>query len=437
MWNSFHMPVAVARRPRFNAVPRFSRSPIYPTRYTAIGIDDVGCFPLFVILYNAVYLIYGLPGSLGKELPFPWMRLNTVTERRDTSCSVVCGAVRARHNKPCHAFWCSPMNENQPMLERNDHSPRQSAKGCVLVALGGVAVFLLLVLAAAISFFNSRPLQISEETTYITEPRTADGERIDYVAAIQQARRPKNVATDENGYRLIVQHLGWDPDAGHSIGTSPDDAHAVLAEIYKVLGLSADTMQPALTHEDPRDFLRTYVASGEFDQALLEGFPQEDRSQGDFSDERIRRFAIEMLEKIVGSDLDEALLEEFLQEDPAIYRIANALQQKLVHPWTLDELPMMAQWLDENGPALDLVSRAAGKSTFHVPLVRQNKHEIIIDDVAYFEIQRMRLFARGLQARANYRIGVGDIDGAIDDIVACQRLGRHYGRGVWLVDLLV
>jgi len=47
--------------------------------------------------------------------------------------------------------------------------------------------------------------------------------------------------------------------------------------------------------------------------------------------------------------------------------------------------------------------------------------------VPWPEEHRMRSFARALSARAKYRIGTGDIDGAIDDIVACKRLGRHLG----------
>ena len=53
------------------------------------------------------------------------------------------------------------------------------------------------------------------------------------------------------------------------------------------------------------------------------------------------------------------------------------------------------------------------------------------------DFQYVRSFARALYARANYRIGTGDIDGAIDDIVACKRLGRHVGYDGIMVELLV
>jgi hypothetical protein len=43
---------------------------------------------------------------------------------------------------------------------------------------------------------------------------------------------------------------------------------------------------------------------------------------------------------------------------------ANALDEKVFAPWTLDDLPMMEPWLEENGPVLDLVGEAVRKPAF-------------------------------------------------------------------------
>jgi hypothetical protein len=40
----------------------------------------------------------------------------------------------------------------------------------------------------------------------------------------------------------------------------------------------------------------------------------------------------------------------------------------------------------------------------------------------------MRAFTRSLAARVHYRIATGDVEGAIDDVVTCKRLGRHLQR---------
>ena len=79
---------------------------------------------------------------------------------------------------------------------------------------------------------------------------------------------------------------------------------------------------------------------------------------------------------------------------------------------------------------------AIRKPTFHIPLTRQSENDRLYS-LPMADMQQMRMFARGLATRAQYRIGTGDIDGAIDDIVTCKRLGRHFGHGASLVNWLV
>ncbi len=251
---------------------------------------------------------------------------------------------------------------------------------------GGI-VFVLLAATAYVELAHSRALVISEETTYITEPLKSDGKQVDYFAAIQQATYPPNIATDENGYRLLVEHLGRSPDS------TPEHFECVC----KQLGLDAAVIRPDRKYVDPTDYLRSYASGPEFDKSYLKALPPDNRS---------RDGAAEMLDA------------------------------KLAWPWTLEELPMMAPWLDENGPTLDLIGEAVRKPLFHVPLARPSEDELLVNTLLP-DIQYMRSFARGLKARANYRIATGDLDGAIDDIVTCHRLGRHVQRGAFYIDLLV
>ncbi|TVS08570.1 MAG: DUF1559 domain-containing protein, partial [Planctomycetaceae bacterium] len=271
------------------------------------------------------------------------------------------------------------MTESQQISAVGSARGQSDTSSNWLWCLGAVAVGLLL-LAGVASMFSSKPLQISHDTTYLTGPLKSDGQQVDYFAAIEQAVRPDSIASDDNGYRLIVQHLGK--------GGNSEPAH--FERICQQLGLDADAIRPDLTFEEPFDFLVAYVESEKFDEALLEDLPR-----SGFSSERP----------------------------------ADVLVNRLARPWTLDDLPMMGQWLDDNRPALDLIGRAVRKPTFHIPLVRRNEHDLITRDIAFAEVHRMRSFSRALHARAYYRIGTGDIDGAIDDIVACQRLGRHIRRG--------
>ena len=260
---------------------------------------------------------------------------------------------------------------------------RRRQWGCI-AALSGLLVALAVV-TAYVSLFRSVPLRISKETTYITEPFKSDGRRVDYFAAWEQESYPKNIATEENGYRLLVEHLGASPDA------SPEHAD----QICRKLGLTGEPV-PDMTFEEPNDLLKAYLEGDEFDEALIDMLMAEDPQR----------------------DLEDVLMER-------AYR-----------PWTLDDLPMMETWLEENDAALDLIVEATRKPTFRMPFARKHEDEQLIS-LLLPEVQYARAFARGLSVRAHYRIGTGDIDGAIDGILACKRYGRLVGPGGCLVQVLV
>jgi hypothetical protein len=288
------------------------------------------------------------------------------------------------------------MSEHQPAPERVDgDSPDKRARTTPRFLMGGTVVLFCSLLVAGVldasllvNLTVSRALRISTETTFITEPLTSDGKNIDYFAAIQQRIRPDNAATDDNGYRLLVQHLG----------KSPDSSAEHFETLCRMLGLAADAIQPDMVFDDPNDFLGAYIDSGDGDAAFGEQSAWE---------------------------LREALSQR-----------REAMSQRLHRPWTLDDLPMMDDWLQVNDPALDLVGRAVQKPVFYIPLVRRSEDELLTL-ILLPEIHWKRSLARGLSARANYRIGTGDIDGAIDDIIACKRLGRHLGHGATVIHMLV
>ena len=254
---------------------------------------------------------------------------------------------------------------------------------CIGAALSLLA--LLFLAAAYICLFRRVPLQISRETTCITGPLKSDGLRVDYLAAWEQETYPKDIATDRNGFRVIVEHLG-------------DSPYAVpwhTTQICRKLGLSGEP-RPDMTFVGPDDFLEAWLESDDCDEELVGA--------------------------LVNSSPSGELLEE--------------LQERLYRPWTLDELPMMASWLDENGPALDLIVAVSRKPTFRIPLSQENEDALLIQSLLP-EVQQARAFARGLSVRANHRIAMGDIDGAIDDVLACKRFGCQVGHGSCLVQMLV
>jgi hypothetical protein len=296
------------------------------------------------------------------------------------------------------------MSDNRPVRETAGwQNARRKQRGCgcavllavLLVGLGFVATVFL---AGYSYMFRSVSLKTSQETTYITEPLTADGQQVDYLAAWERDNYPENIAGEENGYRLIVQHLGHSREA--------DAAH--VAQLRRKLGLLAGESRPDMTFVEPYDFLQAYVASEDFDEALIRKLADESAAQ-------------ERAEDRIGEG-------EF---DPSHF-----LYTQLDKPWTLRELPMMEAWLTDNGPALDLIGKAVRKPTFHIPFARASEDELLIN-LQPPVIAQVRAFARALSARAHYRIATGDIDGAIGDKVTCKRLGRRVGHAGPLVQTLV
>lgn len=212
-------------------------------------------------------------------------------------------------------------------------------------------------------------LKIGRDTTYITTPLKSDGKQVDYFAAWQQRVHPPELATEANGYRQVVEHLGGPP------GAPPYHFQKLCAQ----LGLDWQAVPVDMTYEEPQDFLR-----------------------------------------------------RTLQDDAA----ANESDSRLQTPWTAEDLPVMEVWLLENGPALDLIGDAVAKDVFHIPSIRAGEDEALIE-LSMPGIQWVRSFARGLRARANYRIGKGDVEGAMKDIIACKRLGRHVRRDCMMIKMLV
>jgi hypothetical protein len=239
--------------------------------------------------------------------------------------------------------------------------------GCLKIAAKCAAVLLALLIPFVYwNFVRNPPPKISKETTYITGPLTSDGKRVDYFAALEQEFYPPGMKTDDNGYRLVVRALG-DVKDDYSDKSRTAQAH-------KKLGLDP-TDKPRMCCSDPESCLWSYCKTNNLDRS-------------DFED----------------------------------------LQIKPYEPWTLESLPMMKGWLEQNGPVLDLLAEAVRKPAYCCPLVRTDEDGPLIATVSISEEQRTRQFARMLVARANYRIGVGEIDGAIDDLMTCERLGRHVER---------
>jgi hypothetical protein len=97
--------------------------------------------------------------------------------------------------------------------------------------------------------------------------------------------------------------------------------------------------------------------------------------------------------------------------------------------WTFDDFPMLKNWLDENTAGIDLLGKAVRKHAFFVPYIRERETSSFFDVFFHSEATTPpKGLAKAAQARAKYRLGIGDIDGAIDDIITMHLLARHIGK---------
>lgn len=261
--------------------------------------------------------------------------------------------------------------------------PPKRRSGCFwrLLKVAGV-LFVLLAIFIYWNFLRWPELKISRETTYITEPLTADGTRVDYLAAYEREFYPPEMKTDDNGYRLVVRALG--PRVlSYASDLSDVERAAVYAQICEKLGLDA-TDPPTMTCEEGSEFLWQYAEKA-------------------------------------GLDAEQK----------------DELTRRLFRPWTLDELPMMKEWLEQNGPFLDLLHEAVQKPTYAIPRISVAGQKALYNKVDMDHDRMQRTFARMLLNRAQYRVAVGEIDGAIQDNITCQRLGRFLQLRGFLTTYLI
>ena len=229
------------------------------------------------------------------------------------------------------------------------------------------------------------PLVISESTTRITGPLTAEG-YIDFFKALEEKTSPPELATDDNGFRVFVRLFGDVGDYGIT-----EDLEFYRLQKYEKLGLDPDIPPTLVLPDTPQKvFENFYKAKGE------EAPPHT------------------------------------TWERPSFWN----------GPWTLEEFPMFADWVNEVDEPLDAIAETIRKPVFFFPMLQGkasvesgtpfNLIVILLPDVQLsWEIARM------FQVRANYRIGQGDIDGAIDDKLTILRLGRQIAQSGMMVQYLV
>jgi len=96
-------------------------------------------------------------------------------------------------------------------------------------------------------------------------------------------------------------------------------------------------------------------------------------------------------------------------------------------PLSEEAIPIVQRWLDENDVALDLFVAASYKSALYIPPMFDG----ILLNTKLTNEYNWRKIVRNLQMRVRYRLAIGEIDKAWDDVLAMHRLGELHRRTVW------
>lgn len=261
---------------------------------------------------------------------------------------------------------------------------------------------LLLTLFFIVPNFVDTPQRISEETTILTEPRTPDGRRIDYLAALEERFAPKNTAG--NGFREIAAATGRVPMENIS-----QDYWDEMCRKLDIDSLAPPTMPFVVWAERP----------------LYEAAHRESGSEEPF-------------EKSPG---EIASLPPELQNSYYAWNLSNDVlirqwQEKyMAEPWSNDDFPELGECIDTLSPSLDLVGQAVRKDVYYIPVVTVRAS--CMYDILLPCVQSQRQFGRYLVIRANRSLQAGDLDAAWYDLLSALRLGRHLKNDLFLVTNLV
>jgi hypothetical protein len=247
--------------------------------------------------------------------------------------------------------------------------------------LGRLAVAVIVAYLAGVSVkaFGDEPVRrytISKETTYLTEPLRKDGS-VDYVAALNR-RSGEGVTPENNAAVLFWKAVG------------PGEINAKDRErFFRMLGI------PPLPEKG--EYLVEfggYLASHKKDASPPEAKPGE------------------------------------AEEDTWDF-----LHARMKQPWSRQEFPVLAQWIEANEKPLALVVEASKRPRFYDPLCAGETTPLIA--VPLPVTMEFRELARALCVRAMLRLDEGRVENAWQDLLACHRLARLIGQGPTVVHAMV
>gem|GEM_PF-6156970 len=260
-------------------------------------------------------------------------------------------------------------------------------------------ILLLLSISTLVGCGGSPTLEISKETTYITEPLNADGYP-DYEAWYAQTFG-ENVTPENNMLTGFFEVMGPQLSNGFDYY---EQLTKPWIEIREKLGL------PPL---DDKDHFIPLVAS------LKDDYLANGGTEGGW--------LAHLKKKIADRPESETTYTRTIDEDSSEERLIENLyfnwEPRAYQPWQRNSMPEMSQWLDKNQKHIDrLVEWTKRAEYFYVP--RQNNPNPKNPAMPMYGLgpTNCRSIARIFGYRIMRSIGENDINAAIADIEALYRL---------------
>jgi hypothetical protein len=133
----------------------------------------------------------------------------------------------------------------------------------------------------------------------------------------------------------------------------------------------------------------------------------------------------------------DALSASSADGEPAL-QAEDVVQLAQVTPWTSEQLPLLATWVQQNEAALNLLVEGAHRPKYYSPspsLLQGNDTSLI--EMLLPQASGIRNAARGLVMRAMWHLGEGRPMEAWQDLSATFLFARHVSTGASLVEQLV
>lgn len=256
------------------------------------------------------------------------------------------------------------------------------------------------------------PVTITENSHFITQPRTEDG-KVDYAAAMFKIFEPRFKNAEENGVRLIYQLYGSKVYWTYRMNLGAPE----WTDACKLLQLDPN-LKPK--YEDfPR--FEDYLTENKIDVNTLVYDKEEfSRHRPKYVYGTKPEYGDELKQE---DDEDDVRFQErFAINLYSFY--AEAMSSGSA--WTSAQHPIASKWLDDRADELDTIAKAVRMPIYQYPLPLKSP-DIFRD---YYPI-RIYWFSRDVfNMRIRRSLGDGNVVQVLDDIETLFLFAKHYGNGV-------